>query len=110
MTSPATAPTVVRLQQTFRVGAPVLIAPLDTVNTGDPVLDARLALAVILVQHAHLNRSGRGYIYEALGADDEPILGEDDPVVMRLAAELKAHGREPYGEDAQRAALAAAGL
>lgn len=91
----------VRLRQSFQEGPPVAIAPVGTLQTGDPVLDAALALAVVTVRHRHtLGR--RDYTYEAVNAAGQPFLGERDSEVVRLRAALAG---TDCGIDAQRAAI-----
>lgn len=104
-----------RLRQLAPEGARTAVAALDVLTTGDPLLDAQLALAVVTTRHP-------AHAYTALDQQDRPLTDESDPTVQRLAALLKpeinrlqaARARgdrvNPGAElEAQRAALAAIG-
>jgi hypothetical protein len=95
----------VRLRQSFTEGPPVAVAPVGTLETGDPVMDAALALAVVCVRHCQ-PRDRRDYVYEAVNPAGQPFLGEGDSEVVRLRAALAG---TDCGIEAQRAALQAAG-
>ena len=104
-----------RLRQLTPEGARTAVAALDIIPTGDPLLDAQLALAVVTTRHP-------GYAYIAVDEHDRPLADETDPTVQRLTALLqpeihrlqaaKARGDQvrPDAElEAQHAALAAIG-
>lgn len=104
-----------RLRQLTEHGAHTAVAALDVIPTGDPLLDAQLALAVVTTRHP-------GYAYAAVDQHDQPLTDETDPIVRQLRAllepeinrirEARAQGERipPAAElEAQRAALAAIG-
>lgn len=104
-----------RLRQLAPEGARTAVAALDVLTTGDPLLDAQLALAVVTTRHP-------AHAYIAVDEHDRPLADEADPTVQRLAALLKpeihrlqaARARgdkvQPGAElEAQHAALAAIG-
>lgn len=104
-----------RLRQLTPEGARTAVAALDIIPTGDPLLDAQLALAVVTTRHP-------GYAYTAVDQHDQPLTDETDPVVRQLRAllepeinrirEARAQGERipPAAElEAQHAALAAIG-
>lgn len=104
-----------RLRQLTPEGARTAVAALDVLTTGDPLLDAQLALAVVTTRHP-------GYAYSAVDEHDRPLTDEADPVVRQLRAllepeitrirEARAKGEivRPSTElEAQHAALAAIG-
>lgn len=104
-----------RLRQLTPEGARTAVAALDVIPTGDPLLDAQLALAVVTTRHP-------GYAYTAVDQNNQPLTDEADPVVQQLTALLQpeigrlqaaiARGETPRPGvelEAQRAALAAIG-
>lgn len=104
-----------RLRQLTPEGAHTAVAALDVLTTGDPLLDAQLALAVVTTRHP-------AHAYTALDQHDRPLADESDPTVQCLATLLRpeitrlqaARARgdrvNPGAElEAQRAALAAIG-
>lgn len=104
-----------RLRQLTEHGTHTAVAALDVLPTGDPLLDAQLALAVVTTRHP-------GYAYSAVDQHDRPLTDEADPVVRQLRAllepeitrirEARARGEKvsPAVElEAQHAALAAIG-
>ena len=71
-----------RLRQLTPEGARTPVAALDVLTTGDPLLDAQLALAVVTTRHP-------GYAYSAVDEHDRPLTDEADPVVRQLRALLE---------------------
>lgn len=104
-----------RLRQLTPEGAHTAVAALDVLTTGDPLLDAQFALAVVAARHP-------AYTYAAVDERGRPLTDEADPIVRQLRAllepeitrirEARAQGERipPRLElEAQHAALAAIG-
>jgi len=102
MADTATRP---RLAQVFPYGARLDLVPDQAaviVLTGDPLWDARLALAVLLARHPHPAPSRDPYTYAALDHDGRTVADGGDPAVCALLGRLRG---TDLGERAQRAAL-----